>query len=86
MILPTRYTDLSGSLIGLGGYILKILDKNALSPDKCWEIFKKQYQKNISKKHTFKSFISAILILKMIDAIEINEKGEIYNVSFKALH
>lgn len=84
MIMPKKHITLSESYIGLGAYILQVLSK-PMTVDKCWEkIYNKYISKGLaSKKHSFDSMILTLDLLFMMDAININERGEIYNVHKK---
>lgn len=79
MIMPGKHIHISESLIGLGAFVLSLLD-TPKSLDKCWEDLNKNYIDNgkIKKKHTFDTFILAVDFLYMIGSIDINRKGEIY--------
>lgn len=82
MILPTKHTKLSESLLGLGGVILKMV-KEPLTIDELWE----EYQKiNNSKNyfpayHSFDNVVLALNFLFMIGAIDLNKEGKIFHAT-----
>ncbi|WP_069997797.1 ABC-three component system middle component 6 [Cellulosilyticum sp. I15G10I2] len=81
MIMPSKHMQLSASLIGLGAFILKILD-TPLTVDECWNRLNKEYIERgiIKKKHSFDNFILTVDLLYMIGAVNLSSGGEIYNV------
>lgn len=80
MIMPGKNINTSESIIGLGAFVLSILD-TPKSIDDCWNELNKTYidTGKIKKKHTFDNFILTIDLLYIIGAVNINERGEIYN-------
>jgi len=82
MILPTKHIKLSESLVGLGAYLLKYLDKPK-TVDQLWTIFSKKINntKKFPAYHNFDDVVLALNLLFMIGAVDINDKGEIYNAS-----
>jgi hypothetical protein len=75
MILPTKHTHLSESLLGFGGYLLKKLD-SLKSIDSLWneyqnDLLKKQYP----SKHSFDNLILTLVFLHSIGAIEAKDGG-----------
>lgn len=81
MIMPKKHISLSESYIGFGAFILKTLSK-PMTVDKCWsEIYKKYIIKGLlSKKHSFDSLILTLDLLFALNIVDINDRGEIYNV------
>lgn len=72
MIMPTKHTHFSDSLLGFGGYLLKKLDSKK-TVDSLWneyqnDLSKKQY----SSKHNFDNFLLTLVFLHSIGAIEEN--------------
>lgn len=82
--MPKKHISLSESYLGLGAYVLEVLSK-PMTVDECWnKVLKKYINKNkISKKHSFNSFILTLDFLFCINAIDLNQEGELYNVSKK---
>lgn len=76
MILPKKHISASASMIGLGGFILKILSKKPLTVDQCWDTLNKKYIAKglIQQKHSFDNMILAIDLLYMLGVISY-EKG-----------
>ena len=69
MILPTKHTSLGQSLIGFGGYILKII-AGGLTVDELWI----QYQKDFSNseynvKQSFDNLLLTLAFLFAVDTI-----------------
>lgn len=81
MLMPKKHIRLSESYLGLGAYIINILSV-PMTVDSCWNKLFNSYIKNgkIPKSHTFDSFILTLDFLYGVKAIDINQKGEIYNV------
>jgi hypothetical protein len=70
MILPTKHTNFSESLLGFGGYILKLLE-NPGSLDDLWKRYQQDFEKEaIFAKHSFDNLILAIVFLFSIGAVE----------------
>lgn len=82
MILPSKHIKLSESLIGLGAFVVSIV-KKPLTIDECWKQLNEDYINTgkLKKHHSFDNFILTVDLLYMIGVIEMNSKGEIYNVS-----
>ena len=69
MILPTKHTNFSQSLLGLGAYILSKLN-SPKSVDELW----RQYQMDCTSrvdlaKHTFDNLVMTLIFLYSIDVI-----------------
>lgn len=81
MILPSKHIRLSESYIGLGAFLVKLLE-NPITLDECWTKFKKEYiETKIIKKHqSIDNIILTLELLYCIGIVDINDKGEIYNV------
>lgn len=77
MILPKKHLSLDESLFGFGAYLLDNIVKNS-NIDRLWRNYLNDYKNNIySVKFTFDQFIITIDYLFAINAIEINQKGEL---------
>lgn len=81
MILPTKHIKISESLIGLSGYLLNFL-KNPMTVDELWLEFSKINNRKFPAYHTFDNVILSLDLLFLIGIIDINDKGELYNVSY----
>ncbi len=77
MILPTKHIRISESLIGLGGYLLKLL-KEPITIDELWFKFLKYNNKKFPAYHSFDNLVLSLNLLYMMGIIEINEYGELY--------
>jgi len=79
--MPKKHITISESLLGLGSIIIELLVK-PMTVDDCWDIIRDKYigKGIISNKHTFDSLILALDLLYAINIIEMNGKGELYNV------
>jgi len=77
MLLPEKHIKISESLWGLGGILLKLLQK----PKTFDELFNDYQKINDSKSfpatHSINDFILALDLLYLIGAIIKNEKGEL---------
>lgn len=82
MILPKKHISLSASLIGLGGVILEIINKNSKTIDQCWSTLNKKYIAKgiVQKKHSFDNMILAIDLLYMLGAIDYDDEGKIKKI------
>lgn len=77
MILPKKHLSLDESLFGFGAYLLDNIGKNS-NIDRLWRTYLSDYKNNIySVKFTFDQYIITIDFLFAINAIEINQKGEL---------
>lgn len=85
MIMPKKHITLSESYIGFGVFVLEVLN-NPMTLDDCWSRIQKKYIDKglISKKHSFDSLILTIDLLFALNVVNINERGEIYNVHKKS--
>lgn len=85
MILPDKYVTPSESLVGLGAFILDVVGKNKITIDKLWEKLNKKYisSKIIKYPPSFDKFLYALEIMYLMDCIEYNEKGEVFNENLK---
>lgn len=77
MILPKKHLSLDESLLGFGAYLLDNIGKKS-NIDRLWRSYLNDYKNNIySVKFTFDQYIITIDYLFAINAIEINQKGEL---------
>ena len=85
MILPTKHISLSESIIGLGGIVLKNIE-TPKTIDDIWAIYSKNYNEKptFPAYHDFDDLVLAIDLLYSMGAIDMNERGEIYNAVIKA--
>lgn len=73
MIMPTKHTHFSESLLGFGGYLLKKLNSKR-TVDSLWNEYQKDLSsKNYTAKHNFDNFLLTLVFLHSIGAIE--ERG-----------
>lgn len=69
MIIPTKHTNFSGSLLGFGGYILTQLESPG-SIDDLWNQYQVDYKKNTYyAKHSFDNLLLTIVFLHSIGAV-----------------
>ena len=78
MILPSKHINFSQSLLGLGGFILNILNK-PMTLDEVWVKYSERSKKEFPGYHSFDNIVLAIDLLYMIGSIKINENSEIFN-------
>lgn len=82
MLLPSKHLRISESLIGLGGYLLLLINENPRTIDELWKELNRA--KNYELKgtyHTFDSLVLAIDFLYMIGIISINQEDKLYNAT-----
>jgi len=77
MILPTKHIRISESLIGLGGYLLKLL-KEPMTIDDLWIKYSKYNNKKYPAYHNFDNLVLSLNLLYILGIIEINNNGELY--------
>lgn len=78
MILPTKHIRISESLIGLGGYLLKLLNE-PMTIDNLWFKFSKYNNQKYPAYHNFDNVVLSLNLLFIMGIIEINENGELCN-------
>ncbi len=72
MIIPTKHTNFSESLLGLGSYVLSLLHTPG-TVDDLWKQYQNDYiNKKYSGKHSFENLLLTIVFLHAIGAV--NEK------------
>lgn len=70
MIIPTKHTNFSESLLGFGSYILTQLESPE-SIDSLWSQYQKDFNKNIYyAKHSFDNLLLTILFLHSIGVVK----------------
>ncbi len=85
MILPEKHIKLAESLLGLGGHVLKLLDRPK-TIDRIWEEYSKINDTlAFPANHGFDNLILSVDFLFTIGAININQSGEIYNASIETV-
>ena len=79
MILPTKHTNLSESILGLSGYLLSFLKQKPYSVDELWDELGNAAAQDYSlyKNHTFDNVVFAIDLLFMIGAVNMDVNGKI---------
>lgn len=79
MILPSKHIKFSQSLLGLAGFLLNNL-KEPKTIDDLWIKYSKASVKKFPSYHDFDNIILAVNLLYLIEAIDLNEKGEIVKI------
>ena len=78
MLLPTKHTRISDSLISLGALILSAL-KEKQSIDSLWSLINASFNTpDYPSKHNYTNFLLAIDYLYSIGAVETDEGGNLY--------
>lgn len=79
MILPTKHTNLSESLLGLSGYLLTFLKAQPCSIDALWERLEEDRANSslLYRNHTFDNVVLAIDLLYLIGKVYIDTTGKI---------
>ena len=79
MILPTKHTNLSESLLGLSGYLLTFLKAQPYSIDALWEKMEQAKAEGnlLYRNHTFDNLVLAIDLLFLIGKVSIDTSGKI---------
>ncbi len=69
MLIPTKHTNFSESLLGLGSYILKKLEK-PMQVDELWNKYLSDYNKDIyPAKHSFDNLLLVLTFLYSVGTI-----------------
>ena len=79
MILATKHTNLSESLLGLSGYLLTFLKAQPCSIDALWERLEEDRANSslLYRNHTFDNVVLAIDLLYLIGKVYIDTTGKI---------
>ena len=79
MILPTKHTNLSESLLGLSGYLLTFLKVQPYSIDALWDKMEEAKSQGnlLYRNHTFDNVVLAIDLLYLIGKVSIDTTGKI---------
>lgn len=78
MLLPEKHINLSESILGLSGFLLKFIINNPLNVDDIWIKFNKSIKdQEYPAYHSFDNFILALDFLFMIGAIDFDKKGRL---------
>lgn len=81
MLLPSKHINFSSSLLGLGSYILSILQESPQSLDELWAKYNEDVEKgNYYVSHSLDNFILTIIFLYGINTVK-EEKGIIFKCS-----
>lgn len=81
MLLPSKHINFSSSLLGLGSYILSILQECPQSLDELWAKYNEDVEKgNYFVAHSLDNFILTIIFLYGINTVK-EEKGIIFKCS-----
>jgi len=84
MILPSKHIRVAESLLGLSGFVLSELD-NPKTVDDLWRLYiKANDTKRFPAYHGFDQFILALDYLFIAGAVDVNNKGEVYNATIRA--
>jgi hypothetical protein len=75
MIIPTKHTNFSQSLLGFGSYILSKMEKNK-SVDELWNEYLNDYKnKSYPAKHSFDNLLLTLTFLYSLGIIEERNGG-----------
>jgi len=70
MIIPTKHTNFSESLLGFGSYVLSKIDKT-ISIDALWNEYIKDYKSNsYPAKHSLDNLLLTLTLLYSLGIIE----------------
>lgn len=80
MILPSKHTNISESLIGLGGFLIEKITESPRTIDELYELLSKiNLYKLKSTNHGIDNLILALDFLFLIGAINVDFEGRVYN-------
>lgn len=75
MLLPDKHITLAESILGLGAFILEVLDKPR-SIDRVYDrVSGAAETPDLPAYHDFDAFLLAVLFLYSIDAVELTDEG-----------
>lgn len=75
MIIPTKHTNFSQSLLGFGSYILSKIEKNK-SVDELWNEYLNDYKnKRYPAKHSFDNLLLTLTFLYSLGILEEQDGG-----------
>jgi hypothetical protein len=78
MILPTKHTNLSESILGLAGFLLSYLKTKSYNIDELWfELKKYRTIHPIYKTHSFDNLVMAVDLLFLMGSISMDHNGKI---------
>lgn len=79
MILPTKHTNLSESILGLSSYLFDFLKQSPCSIDELCEILEDKTLENyrLYKSHTFDNIVYAVDLLFMMGVVTMDNNGKI---------
>ncbi len=77
MILPNKHITTSQSILGLGGYILTVLESPQTIEELWQDLEKTLGSPKFPSKHTFENMILALDFLYLIHAIDYTSEGKI---------
>jgi hypothetical protein len=78
MILPTKHTNLSESILGLAGFLLSFLKTKSYSVDELWsELERYRASHPIYKTHSFDNLVLAVDLLFIMGSISMDHNGKI---------
>ena len=75
MLIPTKHTHFSESLLGFGAYLLKKMD-SLKTVDSLWNEYQNDFLKSdYSTRHSFDKLLLTLVFLHSIGAIEEKDGG-----------
>lgn len=85
MILPSKHTRISESLVGFGAYLLSYMKDGPMTVDQLWfKVAKQNETKKAFSYHGFDNLVLALNYLYIVGAVDINSEGKIYNAANQA--
>ena len=77
MLLPDKHITLAESIIGLGGFVLSVLDRPKTADQIYQRVKEARDDKSLPAFHDLDSVMLAVLFLYLIGAVEGTESGGI---------
>lgn len=78
MILPSKHTRLSESILGLAGFLLSYLSVTACSIDDLWnKLSNTEDGRSYFRNHSFDNVVKAVDLLYMMGIVDLDEQGKI---------
>ncbi|MBN2619360.1 MAG: hypothetical protein JXR64_13710 [Spirochaetales bacterium] len=78
LIIPDINTNINDTYLGIGYYVIDVLNAKSFTIDECYNRVNDYYNKSNNGIYlAFETFIISVIFLYTLNILEINEKGEV---------